>query len=134
MEFLLDEYMTYYMFKDDDDSDYKTSVSSSLSASVGVSFFKFSNLPIPVNPRIALHSKALSEGPSTKAKSNISCELDAGETVHNSSPLLTKNSASVITGSSLKTPEFEFVSGFSGLRSDGGETDNYLTDNQMDMS
>ena len=63
MKFQMDEYMTYFMFKDLDESDAKTSYSSSLAASVGASFFKIAVIPIPVNTRSGQLSKALSEGP-----------------------------------------------------------------------
>ena len=125
MEFLLDEYMTYYMFKADNESDAKSSYSSSLAASVGASFFKIAMVPIPVVPRSTLRSKALSEDPSQNDKANLSWVNDGAETIHNSSPLLSKQADSVITGTTLKTPEFEFVSGFDGSRNSGGQTDNY---------
>ena len=87
----MDEYMTYFMFKDGEESDAKTSYSSSLAASVGASFFKIAVVPIPVNTRSGQLSKALSEGPLLQERKSYSGVLEGRVTSsskRSSSPLI----------------------------------------------
>ena len=77
MQFLMDEYMMHVMLKDDE-----SSYSSSLNASIGVSFFKVDRVPrMSTNNKV---SKALSDKPE---KGQLSGEIVDVGPEHMSEPL-----------------------------------------------
>lgn len=59
----MNEYMTYIMFQEDEESNKPSTYSSSLNASVGASFFKIPKVRNPMNKTYQNISKALTDDP-----------------------------------------------------------------------
>ena len=129
---MMDEYMTHVMFQEDDESVGVTSYSSTLSASIGISFFKV--VPIQsqlLDTRTGRPSKALSDEPVKSYEGfEIITNSDKGDKLHMSEPFL--DEAGNITDKSRNstfrdasgTPQFSFYKLPRTVASEEGK-DNY---------